>query len=316
MPDFRTVPRRQAPFGSTEQNRIGCPSPTCIAPDGMRTLPRMPPDLRILRASSLGHAALAALFERAYEGYPVAMHVDEALLRMMVEIYDEDLEASVVLRSGERDVGLAMLGIRGPSGWVGGMGVVATDRRQGLGRAVMEAVLQNARERGLTQVWLEVLEQNVAAHTLYEALGFRDVRALEVWSLPAASEASGLELHMSGAPEGPLLEREPWQRTAATREHLANRPPGVEHLALQLDGREAGITWRVNGEARSLLDARGGDGPRWWGRALSMALHAQGAKSLRVLNAEAGGVLAEAARSAGGTRDAGQWEMCLQLEQS
>lgn len=45
-------------------------------------------------------------------------------------------------------------------------------RRQGLGRAVTERMLLEARQRGLSHVFLEVRESNHAARALYEGLGF------------------------------------------------------------------------------------------------------------------------------------------------
>ena len=47
--------------------------------------------------------------------------------------------------------------------------------RQGLGRAVVSALLEAAREDGLTKATLEVESGNAAALALYEALGFRVV---------------------------------------------------------------------------------------------------------------------------------------------
>ena len=45
-------------------------------------------------------------------------------------------------------------------------------RRQGVGRALMEAITQDSCARGLLQIALEVRESNFAAIALYEQLGF------------------------------------------------------------------------------------------------------------------------------------------------
>ena len=45
-------------------------------------------------------------------------------------------------------------------------------RRQGLGRAVIEALIEQAREVGVTDVYLEVRISNQAAISLYRSLGF------------------------------------------------------------------------------------------------------------------------------------------------
>lgn len=46
-------------------------------------------------------------------------------------------------------------------------------RRRGIGRALMRAALTGARERGATEMFLEVDVANEAAVALYESLGFK-----------------------------------------------------------------------------------------------------------------------------------------------
>ena len=58
----------------------------------------------------------------------------------MAWLFDFDLDASrVALRDG-RQIGLVNLGVRGPDGWIGGMGVVPDERRRGVGEQLMRAV--------------------------------------------------------------------------------------------------------------------------------------------------------------------------------
>jgi [ribosomal protein S18]-alanine N-acetyltransferase len=50
--------------------------------------------------------------------------------------------------------------------------VAPRSQGRGLGRAMLDALLAEARRRGCTQVFLEVLETNEAAISLYEKFGF------------------------------------------------------------------------------------------------------------------------------------------------
>ena len=50
--------------------------------------------------------------------------------------------------------------------------VVPARRREGLGRALMEAAMEEARERGADYMDLGTSEDDVAARALYESLGF------------------------------------------------------------------------------------------------------------------------------------------------
>ena len=55
------------------------------------------------------------------------------------------------------------------------LGVAAAHRRQGIGRALVERVLQELAGHGIRTVYLEVRASNAGARHLYEALGFGEV---------------------------------------------------------------------------------------------------------------------------------------------
>ena len=58
-------------------------------------------------------------------------------------------------------------------------------RRRGLGKAVVQALLEEAARRGLCSVVLEVRESNLAAISLYEAFGFTRIgRRKDFYSHP------------------------------------------------------------------------------------------------------------------------------------
>jgi len=52
------------------------------------------------------------------------------------------------------------------------MGVLASFRGQGIGRALIDATLTAARSKGAQRIDLEVREDNVPAVALYRAVGF------------------------------------------------------------------------------------------------------------------------------------------------
>jgi ribosomal protein S18 acetylase RimI-like enzyme len=56
------------------------------------------------------------------------------------------------------------------------LAVDASVRGRGIGTRLMQAVFDLARERGLSAVWLEVVDTNPGARRLYERLGFKPVR--------------------------------------------------------------------------------------------------------------------------------------------
>lgn len=85
---------------------------------------------------------------------------------------------TAVLLGGEGPDGLAVLRFR-PSLWstalecyLAELYVVPSRRGRGLGRALLEAAMQLARERGADHIDLGTSESDVAARALYESAGF------------------------------------------------------------------------------------------------------------------------------------------------
>lgn len=176
-------------------------------------------------ASSLDSEQLAGLFTEGFSGYYVPIQADAAAIEAMTRNWDLDLEASRVAFQDGEPIGFALLGIRGR---IGGTGVVPAARRQGVGDAVMRAVLDEAGARGLEEVSLEVLVQNEPARRLYEQLGFEAVRELEIWE----AEASNTVLLEPDSVSGVAVEDaqrgiaalrtapEPWQRADESLAHV------------------------------------------------------------------------------------------------
>jgi len=205
--------------------------------------------MELVPSSRFSSEELADVFTRGYEGYVVPFAIDVAQLEFMVRTFDLDLDASrVAVRDGE-PVGLANLGVREGVGWIGGVGVVASARRGGVGRALMEAVHEQARERALREVWLEVIEQNDAAFKLYEALGYRVVRDVVIGSIDAELAAgSAREVAVEDALEIVRARRtapEPWQRADETLRHYDD----LRGLALD----DGAAVWRAATGGRALL---------------------------------------------------------------
>ena len=85
---------------------------------------------------------------------------------------------TVVLLVGHRPDGLAVLRFRNAI-WTSGLDcylaelyVTPTQRGKGLGRALMQAALREARDRGADTMEIGVDEPDLAARRLYESLGF------------------------------------------------------------------------------------------------------------------------------------------------
>ena len=253
-------------------------------------------------ASSLSHDALTTLFNAGYEGYVIPFRLDEPAYRWMVESFDIDLDASrVAFRDGE-PVAFANLALRGEEAWIGGLGVVTAARRQGLAEQLMHAVHDEARDRGVAKIWLEVIEQNEAAFKLYKKLAYDVVREVEVWTLSAETPAGSAREVPAAEAHRRVRElrhgRDPWQRTDATLEHLGDLR-GIE-------ADEGAAVFRLTGVVQLLQIAGANAGD------LLRTLRSHGA--VHVLNLPADDPVAASFRALGASVAVRQREMVLELE--
>lgn len=223
-------------------------------------------------------AELAELFTHGYEDYFAPVQLDESSMTYIVDSWSIDLSRSRVAEG----VGICNLGVRGEVGWIGGIGVAKEHRGEGIGRALMESVLDDAP----STVELEVIEQNERALKLYDSLGFATTRLLEVWSLPATAEVAARRVD----PE-PLGQRDlPWQRADESL------PPDYERL--EIDGG----AMLIRGDNVLQLQADTIDA--------ATALLSRG-KALSFVNVPEGDVASAALATMGGTMTFRQLEMRL-----
>lgn len=256
--------------------------------------------LELRSAAVLEDDALAQLFTASYADYLVPVTVTAEALRFMAAAYDFDREASLVAVRDDEPVGLVNLGVRGPDAWIGGLGVVPSERRRGTGRRLMEAVHEKARARSVERVWLEVIVENTQALALYEQLGYTHVRELEVWSLAGAAgeaaECPATEAHAWIREHRD--EREPWQRADASFE--------IDEGTLGLMVQDAAAVVRVSGERVGVVQLAGRT-------AVALRELLSGARSLGetlgVLNLPADHLAAGALLELGGRVDVRQHEM-------
>jgi ribosomal-protein-alanine N-acetyltransferase len=72
--------------------------------------------------------------------------------------------------------------------------VVERARRRGLGRTLMLALLQEARRRGASEVFLEVRADNPGAQALYASLGFAEIAVRPNYYQPEGVDAIVMRL--------------------------------------------------------------------------------------------------------------------------
>ncbi len=200
---------------------------------------------RILPASQFPPARLTSILNACYEDYvtPIRFHPDQ--FTFFVRAHDVLLDHSLVAVDDQEPIGMVMLARRGNRGWVSGLGVLPSHREQGVARALMEGVMEQARALGLKHLQLEVVSGNQRAKALYGALGWEMGRELLVWErdevqgpLPIHREravemdpAHLLEYYFDAWHEVPPC----WQREKATLIHYIDL--GMKGWAILRDER-------------------------------------------------------------------------------
>lgn len=146
-----------------------------------------PPAIRLVTASTFTIEQLTNAYNQTRVDYLVPMPMNAARLAEYIYLYHVDLEASFVALEGETMRGLGMLAERGKRGWITRLGVIPATRRQGVGRALVEALLHMSRQRRQATLQLEVIRNNEPAYNLFAQAGFQPAHELLVLRRPPAT---------------------------------------------------------------------------------------------------------------------------------
>jgi len=162
----------------------------------------------------------------------------------------------------------------------------------------MRALHEQARERGVRRVWLEVIVENGGAFALYEKLGYEVVQDVEVWTLPPAKADGAWREAPVAEVKAQLPERhEPWQRADGTLAHYDDvRGLVTDGGAMLFCVRSSAQLQQYVGEPEPLIQALRGFG------------------DVYILNLPADDPAAEVLRELGGSVTVRQREMLLELQ--
>jgi ribosomal-protein-alanine acetyltransferase len=152
--------------------------------------------VRIRAATDPDGPVLLALADRLREGVApwrdegAVVDVVRGWVEASVAAIDEAGHAVLVAELGSTIVGFVTLGpgshwsgVAEPS--IGELVVAPEAEGQGIGTALVEAVLARVRDRGAVECYLEVRESNQAAQSLYRHFGFAQVgRRRRYYALP------------------------------------------------------------------------------------------------------------------------------------
>ncbi len=136
--------------------------------------------IRLIPAAHFSVEQLTDIYNQTRVDYLVPMPMNAARLLEYIRTYDVDLEHSLVAMQDDQLLGVAMLGVRDGRAWLTRLGVIPDTRRSGVGRALCDALLNQAEDLGIHFQMLEVIKNNAPAHALFLKLGFYEVGELLV----------------------------------------------------------------------------------------------------------------------------------------
>jgi len=165
----------------------------------------------LIPASAFSYQELTDAYNHTRVDYLVPMPMNANKLREYVENYDIDMDASAVAIDGQEILGLAMLGVREHRAWITRLGIIQRRRRRGAGQTLVTHLIEQACERNVDYIIIEVIDNNVPAHNLFVKNGFTHTRQLLVLRRPPISpkiEVPPADIKILGYSEAvKLLER-------------------------------------------------------------------------------------------------------------
>jgi len=141
-------------------------------------------EVELLPADRFTLPQLTDIYNQTRVDYLVPMPMNERKMREYIHNYDVDLAQSAVAVSDGQPLGLAMLGVRGDITWVTRMGIVPNGRQKGIGRKLLNRLIDNSRCLRAKVITLDVIKNNTPAETLFRKTGFRQTRELLVVRRP------------------------------------------------------------------------------------------------------------------------------------
>jgi len=228
--------------------------------------------LEFRSADQYSLAELAALLAESFEGYAVHIPFSVPLLLGLMRTEGTDLGASRVVCEDGQPVGISVICRRGSESRLGPFGIVTACRGRGLGQALLDRIIADAKERGDNRVLLEVIEGNDPAVRLYAGRGFRQVRRLVGYHAASVPPRDGKVEEVSIREAALLIGQHgfddlPWPQAPETIGQMASPTRAFRmgpSLAILHDSRGADVILRSiltepgarrQGHARRLIQA-------------------------------------------------------------
>jgi len=138
--------------------------------------------MEIKTLKGLNNNDILNVFNLSFSDYFIPFHLTQEQLTLKLLAENIDLELSVGVFEKGKLIAFILHGINNINGhkiiYNGGTGVVPNKRGQGLTKQMYHFILPILKEKGITNLFLEVISKNIQAIKSYEKSGYKTVRKL------------------------------------------------------------------------------------------------------------------------------------------
>lgn len=133
---------------------------------------------------------LAAILTECFTDYVIPFTLDGATFATRFNAEGLSLTESRIWSANNAPVALAIITRRGSRSRLAAFAIHPRWRRGGLGKAMLGQLIREARYRGDSALWLEVITHNVAGIALYDRMGFVRQETVCGFSAPLPDETT------------------------------------------------------------------------------------------------------------------------------
>lgn len=140
---------------------------------------------------------LAAILTECFTDYVVPFTLDGPTFATRFNAEGLSLTESRIWSANNNPVALAIIVRRGLRSRLAAFAIHPHWRRGGLGKAMLRQLIREARHRGDSAMWLEVITSNAAGIALYEGMGFIRQDTVYGFTAPVSGETSMQEMPLT-----------------------------------------------------------------------------------------------------------------------
>ncbi|MFD2444729.1 GNAT family N-acetyltransferase [Bacillus sp. CGMCC 1.16607] len=154
---------------------------------------------QIKRLKDCTFTELTTAWNEAFSNYSINFEMNADQIGFMVGKRELSPKCSTIIFNHTRPIGFILTSIKTINGiktaWNGGTGVSPQYQGQGIGKILMDELIEVYQIEGVKHATLEVLKNNAGAIALYERYGYKKTKSLSVLKLNEKNELDSINVN-------------------------------------------------------------------------------------------------------------------------